>query len=136
MHNPPVAVNDPRGDLRPADVDPDRELLRHAATIVRRMAQGEKPYRVYRGGRVKGRVPTLPKPERAPPRTDREPSRFKGPGPKQQAPKGKANWRRRILIGVLIFFLLIVAWGVASYLALRSGAKEANARLPASAKAA
>ena len=29
------------------------------------MAQGEKPYRVYRGGRVKGRVPTLPKPERA-----------------------------------------------------------------------
>jgi anionic cell wall polymer biosynthesis LytR-Cps2A-Psr (LCP) family protein len=100
------------------------------------MAQGEKPYRVYRGGRVKGRVPTLPKPERAAPRTDGEPSRFKGPGPKPQAPKGRPNWRRRILIGVLVLFLLIIAWGAASYLALRSGAKEANKRLPESAKAA
>jgi polyisoprenyl-teichoic acid--peptidoglycan teichoic acid transferase len=100
------------------------------------MAQGEKPYRVYRGGRVKGRVPTLPKPERAAPRTDRAPGRFKGPGPKAQAPKGEANWRRRILIGLVILFVLLVVWGVASYLALRSGAKEANDRLPGSAKAA
>ena len=100
------------------------------------MAQGEKPYRVYRGGRVKGRVPTLPKPERAAPRTDRKPTRFKGPGPKAQAPKGKANWRRRILVGVLVLFVALIVWGVASYLALRSGAKEANGRLPESAKAA
>ena len=100
------------------------------------MAQGEKPYRVYRGGRAKGRVPTLPKPERAAPRTDRKPTRFKGPGPKAQAPKGRPNWRRRILVGVLVLFVLLIAWGVASYLALRSGAKEANGRLPESAKAA
>jgi len=100
------------------------------------MAQGEKPYRVYRGGRVKGRVPTLPKPERGPARTDRKPTRFKGPGPKPAGPKRKFNWRRAILLGVLLLFTLLLVWGVASYLALRSGAKEANKRLPASAKAA
>jgi len=100
------------------------------------MAQGEKPYRVYRGGRVKGRVPTLPKPERAPARTDRKPFRFKGPGPKPDKAKGKANWRRRILVGVILLFVLLLVWGVASYLALRSGAKDSNKRLAPSAKVA
>ena len=100
------------------------------------MAQGEKPYRVYRGGRVKGRVPTLPKPERAAPRPERKPTRFKGPGPKAQTARGRPNWRRRILVGVVLLFVLLIVWGVASYLALRSGAKEANKRLPESAKAA
>ncbi len=100
------------------------------------MAQGEKPYRVYRGGRAKGRVPTLPKPERAPARTDRKPFRFKGPGPKTAKTKGKPNWRRRILVGVILLFVLFIVWGIGSYLALRSGAKDANRRLPKSAKAA
>lgn len=102
------------------------------------MAQGEKPYRVYRGGRVKGRVPTLPKPERATARTDRKPFRFKGPGPKPEKAKrkGNANWRRRILVGVILLFVLMIVWGVASYLAIRSGAKAANKRLAPSAKAA
>ena len=100
------------------------------------MAQGEKPYRVYRGGRVKGRVPTLSKPERTPARTDRKPFRFKGPGPKPAKAKGKANWRRRILIGVALLFVLLIVWAVASYLSLRSGANAANKRLPRSAKAA
>jgi LCP family protein required for cell wall assembly len=101
------------------------------------MAQGEKPYRVYRGGRVKGRVPTLPKPERAPARTDRKPPlRFKGPGPKPEKTTGTPNWRRRILLGVILLFVLLLVWGAASYLALRSGAKAANKRLPHSAKAA
>lgn len=85
---------------------------------------------------MKGRVPTLPKPERAAPRTDRKPLRFKGPGPKVRPEKGKPNWRRRILIGVVVFFVLLLVWGVTSYLALRSGAKAANERLPGSAKAA
>jgi LCP family protein required for cell wall assembly len=101
------------------------------------MAQGEKPNRVYRGGRVKGRVPTLPKPERAPARTDRKPPlRFKGPGPKPEKTTGTPNWRRRILVGVIVLFVLLLVWGVASYLALRSGAKAANKRLAHSAKAA
>jgi LCP family protein required for cell wall assembly len=101
------------------------------------MAQGEKPYRVYRGGRVKGRVPTLPKPERAPARTDRKPPlRFKGPGPKPEKTTGTPNWRRRILVGVIVLFVLLLVRGAASYLALRSGAKAANKRLAHSAKAA
>jgi LCP family protein required for cell wall assembly len=100
------------------------------------MAQGEKPYRVYRGGRVKGRVPTLPRPERGPAREPREPSRFKGPGPKPAGPGRKLNWRRGILIGLVVLFALLLVWGVASYLALRSGAKDANKRLPESAKKA
>jgi LCP family protein required for cell wall assembly len=100
------------------------------------MAQGEKPYRVYRGGRVKGQVPTLAKPDRAPVRTDRKPFRFKGPGPKPEQAKGTANWRRRVLIGVAVLFVLLIVWAVASYLALRSGANAANKRLSRSAKAA
>jgi LCP family protein required for cell wall assembly len=100
------------------------------------MAQGEKPYRVYRGGRVKGRVPTLGKPERAPSRTDRPPHRFKGPGPKQPKPKREWSWGRYVAIALSAFLVLVLVWGVASYLSLRSGAKAANKRLPASAKAA
>jgi len=100
------------------------------------MAQGEKPYRVYRGGRAKGRVPTLPTPERAAPRDGRKPIRFKGPGPKTPRTKGAPNWRRRVLIGVVVLFVLLFVWILASYLALRSGAKDANKRLSRSAKAA
>src|SRR4029453_1984577 len=129
------AVDDSRRDLRPADVETDGPFC-HAATIRRRMAQGEKPYRVYRGGRVKGRVPTLGKPERAPSRTDRPPHRFKGPGPKQPKPKREWSGGRYVAIALSAFLVLVLVWGVASYLSLRSGAKAANKRLPASAKAA
>jgi polyisoprenyl-teichoic acid--peptidoglycan teichoic acid transferase len=100
------------------------------------MAQGEKPYRVYRGGRVKGRVPTLPKPERPMPRDGRKPVRFKGPGPKTPRTKAPPNWRRRVLVAVVLLLVLLIVWIVASYLALRSGAKDANKRLSRSAKAA
>ena len=31
-----------------------------AGTLLRRMAPDEKPYRVYEGGRVKGKVPAVP----------------------------------------------------------------------------
>ena len=100
------------------------------------MAQGEKPYRVYRGGRVKGRVPTLSKPERTPPRSERKRLPFKGPGPKPEKTKRKANWRRGILVGVVLLFVLLIVWGVASYLSIRSGANAANKRLSRSAKSA
>jgi polyisoprenyl-teichoic acid--peptidoglycan teichoic acid transferase len=101
------------------------------------MAEGDKPYRVYRGGRVKGRVPTLAKPERAPSRDGRRRPRLRypGPGPKRE-PGKRANWRRRILLAVGLLFLLLVVWIVMSYLALRSGAKDANARLSPAARAA
>jgi polyisoprenyl-teichoic acid--peptidoglycan teichoic acid transferase len=93
------------------------------------MAQGEKPYRVYRGGRVKGRVPTIAKPERTPARRDRPPSEFKGPGPSVAKPTRERNWGRWIGIGLLVVFAVLLVWGIASYLAIRSGASEANKRL-------
>src|SRR4051794_2441223 len=53
-----VAQDESCEDLRPAEVDPDNTLFTHvAATITARMPEQEKPYRVYRGGRAKGKVP-------------------------------------------------------------------------------
>ncbi|MGH3071299.1 MAG: LCP family protein [Gaiellaceae bacterium] len=83
------------------------------------MADGEKPYRLYKGGRTKGKVPTAPRPERA----ERSPSR------RQKAP-GRPRWRRRVGLSVLGLTLLLVVWIVASYLSFRSGVGDANARLP------
>ena len=57
----PESVEHPGEDLRPAEVDPDHTPAGHpAGTLLRRMAPDDKPYRVYRGGRVKGKVPAVP----------------------------------------------------------------------------
>ena len=88
------------------------------------MADAEKPYRLYKGGRTRGKVPTAPRPER-PGRT--ESSRTTQPG--------KPRWRRRIGLAVLVLGVLLLVWLVASYLAFRSGVKEANARLPKAVEA-
>ena len=54
----PSRATSPGEDLRPAEVDPDNTLFTHvAATITARMPEQEKPYRVYKGGRAKGKVP-------------------------------------------------------------------------------
>ena len=82
------------------------------------MADAEKPYRLYKGGRVKGKVPTAPRPER----TSRAAERAK--------PPGKPRWRRRIGIAVLALAVFLVVWVVASYLAFRKGVDQANERLP------
>jgi LCP family protein required for cell wall assembly len=98
------------------------------------MSRQDKPYRVYRGGRVMGRVPTLPKPERTTSRDGRRRPRLRypGPGPKEKRAR-RLGWRGRILLAVGLLFLLLIAWVVASYLSLRKGAEEANKRLPAAA---
>ena len=83
------------------------------------MADAEKPYRLYKGGRTRGKVPTAPRPERA---GRGEAGRAKQPG--------KPRWGRRIGIAVLVLGVLLLVWIVASYLAFRSGVKDANARLP------
>jgi polyisoprenyl-teichoic acid--peptidoglycan teichoic acid transferase len=83
------------------------------------MADAEKPYRLYKGGRVKGKVPTAPRPERA---SRAEPGRAK--------PPGRRRWRRRIGIAVLVVAVFLVVWVVASYLAFRKGVEQANERLP------
>jgi polyisoprenyl-teichoic acid--peptidoglycan teichoic acid transferase len=99
------------------------------------MAAGDKPYRVYRGGRTKGRVPTLPGPERPRRRDGRIPGRAPVPAP-PSAPRRRLGRGRRIGLVLLGLALLLLVWGVLSFLAFRSGAKDANARLEPEAKAA
>jgi polyisoprenyl-teichoic acid--peptidoglycan teichoic acid transferase len=100
------------------------------------MALEDKPYRVYRGGRVKGKVPTLPRPERKP--ADRQrgaPQRYTGPGPVRK-PRRRIRWGRWIGLVLLLLLTLMIAWAVASYLAVRSGVETANKRLGKPARAA
>jgi LCP family protein required for cell wall assembly len=96
----------------------------------------EKPYRVYRGGRQKGKVPTPARRARASARArpaDGAPA-YRGPGPVRQ--RKRWSWGRRIGIALLVLLLLLVAWAVASYLAFRGGVKDANKRLPAGTRQA
>jgi polyisoprenyl-teichoic acid--peptidoglycan teichoic acid transferase len=83
------------------------------------MADGDKPYRLYKGGRVKGKVPTAPRPER-PERGERRVAKAKRP----------VRRGRRIALGVALFAVLLVVWLVAGYLSFRTGVAKANERLP------
>ena len=112
-------------------------IARSEATWLRYAASGpgRKPYRVYREDARRARADAAQaRAFSAPPRPKAAP--VQGARSKVHKPKGKANWRRRILVTVIILFVLLIVWAVASYLALRSGAEEANERLPDSAKAA
>jgi polyisoprenyl-teichoic acid--peptidoglycan teichoic acid transferase len=101
------------------------------------MAQADKPYRVYKGGRAKGGVPTLtrrPRPTPSRPGGDgRSPERYKGPGPV----KKERRWGpgRIIFVSVILLVLLLIGWTVAGYLSVRSGVQKANDRLSPAAKA-
>jgi anionic cell wall polymer biosynthesis LytR-Cps2A-Psr (LCP) family protein len=92
----------------------------------------EKPYRVYRGGRQKGKVPLQTRPGRGAARArGRDGSDYRGPGPIKQHKKWSRGRRIGIVLGALL--LLLVVWAVASYFAFRSGVTAANKRLPAGA---
>ena len=99
------------------------------------MASKDKPYRVYRGGRVKGPVPTESRQEQ-----DRAPG--VGDGKDEYArsrrarPRRRRRWLRIALVVVLVVVLLVAVWSVLGYLAFRSGVKEANERLDSRAYAA
>jgi polyisoprenyl-teichoic acid--peptidoglycan teichoic acid transferase len=98
------------------------------------MARVEKPYRVYRGGRVKGRVPLEQRAERerAHRRRDgREPGK-----PKIRRPRQPWSWRRRILVALVVLVLLFLIWTLAAFLSVRSGVQAANKRLPADVRPA
>src|SRR5688572_10895262 len=101
------------------------------------MAREDKPYRVYRGGRAQGGVPTLTRrPRPAPPkpaRDGRPPERYRGPGPT----KGERRFGvgRIVFIAAILTILLLIGWTVAGYLAVRSGVQQANDRLGERAKA-
>src|SRR5579872_1369854 len=84
-------------------------------------ASGEKPYRVYKGGRQKGKVPLPGRDGR-----DRQP-------PSDDLARRRRRpwtWRRRTGLALLVVAVLIVVWGVAGYLSVASGVSDANKRLP------
>jgi LCP family protein required for cell wall assembly len=93
-------------------------------------ASGEKPYKVYRGGRTKGKVPS-PRREREERRGDRRgPSDGDGSGRQVvRRPRRQWSWRRRILVVLVVVIVLLVVWGVAGYLTVSSGVSDANKRL-------
>jgi LCP family protein required for cell wall assembly len=88
------------------------------------MVEGEKPYRLYRGGRKKGRVPlqTATRPTTQP--TDARP----GGGPPRR-------WWLWAIVAVVGLILLTILWGLLGYRSVASGVDKANQRLPKRAKA-
>ncbi len=88
------------------------------------MAEGDKPYRLYRGGRVKGKVP-LQRSTRPPV----QPSQSPGAQPRRR------RWGRWLALALLGVFVLIVVWTVLGYLSFSSGVEKANERLPTAAEA-
>jgi LCP family protein required for cell wall assembly len=95
------------------------------------MPREEKPYRVYRGGRQKGKVPTAARRTRTTSRAREADgvSSYRGPGPRPT--RKRWTWRRWLVVGLVALVVLFLVWAVASYLSLRNGVKDANKRLPA-----
>jgi polyisoprenyl-teichoic acid--peptidoglycan teichoic acid transferase len=122
-----VAQHQPCEDLRPAEVDPDNTLFTHvAATITARMPEQEKPYRVYKGGRAKGKVPLQ--------RPTNGRSKDSGRGAPSSAPR-RRRVGRWVTLSLLILIVLGVVWVVGSYISVSGGIKDANDRVPAPAAA-
>ncbi len=94
------------------------------------MPGDQKPYRVYRGGRTKGKVPLQTPPARARSRVraGARSAEYAGRGPIRS--KTRPRWRRRLAIGAVVYVGLVVVWGVTSYLYIHSGITAANKRLP------
>jgi LCP family protein required for cell wall assembly len=86
------------------------------------MPSGDKPYRLYRGGRVRGKVPKLPTPER-----ERGPRR-------SFAIRPSRRWLRWIPVVIGLFLVLLLVWALASYFQFRDGVTAANKRLPRTAR--
>jgi LCP family protein required for cell wall assembly len=107
-------------------------------------ASEEKPYRVYRGGRDKGKVP-LARRDREARRARRSGGPDPGPGPGPGSGKitrkgdrrpGRRRlwlgwtWRRWTLVAILSLVLLFIVWSIAGYLSVASGVSAANKRVP------
>jgi LCP family protein required for cell wall assembly len=101
-------------------------------------ASGEKPYRVYRGGRAKGKVP-LQRRERDARRAVRsEGGRGSGKIVDRSTRRRRLwlgwTWRRWTLVTILGLLVLFVIWGALGYLSVSSGVSDANKRLPKSVR--
>ena len=89
------------------------------------MPEQEKPYRVYKGGRAKGKVPLQ--------RPTSTASAAKAGEKPPRAPKERHLGRRlAIVLGVIM--LLFGVWLAASYLSFSRGISSANDRVPARVK--
>jgi polyisoprenyl-teichoic acid--peptidoglycan teichoic acid transferase len=84
------------------------------------MPSGEKPYRVYRGGRIRGKVPKLPKPASEPRGGERRGFNV----------RPTRRWLRWIPVALGLLLVFAVVWGLASYFQFRHGVSAANKRLP------
>jgi polyisoprenyl-teichoic acid--peptidoglycan teichoic acid transferase len=100
------------------------------------MARDEKPYRTYRGGRAKGKAPVAARGRLLGGAKAgggfTTAGEYRGP----EARPRPARWGRRVALGLLAVFLLLLVWGVASWLSFSSGVSAANERLDPNAKAA
>ena len=95
------------------------------------MASKDKPYRVYRGGRAKGPVPS-PEPRDAAKQERRRRSDGKAGAyarPQERRPRRPRRWLRVGLVLILVVVLAFAVWALLGYLAFRSGVEEANERL-------
>jgi len=90
-------------------------------------ASGEKPYRVYKGGRTKGKVPLSNRDRR----TYKSGGSGGGDKPVVRRPRAGWTWKRWTWVTLLALFILLVIWSVAGYLSVSSGVSAANKRLPA-----
>ena len=99
------------------------------------MASKDKPYRVYRGGRVKGPVPTETRKGKDSPRGTGD-GRDAYSRPKPRRRRRPRTWLRIGFVILVVVVLAAAVWSLLGYLAFRSGVKEANERLDSRAYAA
>ena len=103
-------------------------------------APGDKPYKVYRGGRTKGKVP-LAGADRRDGASQRRQESFRedGGGSGRQVVRRQRRgwtWRRVVPLTLVAVVLVLVVWGVLGYFSVRSGVSAANGRLPEGTTAA
>jgi LCP family protein required for cell wall assembly len=85
------------------------------------MPEQEKPYRVYKGGRAKGRVPLQR------PATTQHSDSDSATTPRKPR---RRRLGRRIALALAVVLILGIVWLVASYLSFSRGISDANARVP------
>jgi LCP family protein required for cell wall assembly len=103
------------------------------------MAPGDKPYRVYRGGRSRGNVPLKRKSGASGGRGAASGDKSVSRSHRFRVPRlglSRGGWRRRIVVAFVLGLALVFAWAIAGYLSLSSGAHKANERLGTAAKQA